>query len=128
MRAFIDEQSLLGEDRARVDAVFAEARAEAARLGLPLRLPRLDPRAHAPDLPGPQRCDWPWRGAYISYDGQAMPCCMVGTPDRIQFGNMANEGVASVWNNQAYQGFRAALSSPTPPAVCSSCAVYAGTF
>ena len=128
MRAFIDEQSLLGEDRARVDAVFAAARDEAARLGLPLRLPRLDPRAHDPAVPGRQRCDWPWRGAYISYDGQAMPCCMVATPDRIQFGNMAREGVARVWSNGDYQAFRAALSSSTPPAVCSSCALYAGTF
>jgi radical SAM protein with 4Fe4S-binding SPASM domain len=128
MRAFIDEQSLLGEDRALVDAVFAEARAEAARLALPLRLPRLDVRQHRPDLPGRQRCDWPWRGAYLSYDGHAMPCCMVATPDRIQFGNMAREGVAAVWDNEAYGAFRAALSSPTPPEVCRSCAVYAGTF
>jgi radical SAM protein with 4Fe4S-binding SPASM domain len=128
MRAFIDAQSLLGEDRALIDAVFAEARAEAARLGMALRLPRLDVRQHPPDLPGRQRCDWPWRGAYLSYDGQAMPCCMVGTPDRIRFGNMAREGVAAVWNSEAYQAFRAALSSPTPPEVCRSCAVYAGTF
>jgi radical SAM protein with 4Fe4S-binding SPASM domain len=128
MRAFIDQQSLLGEDRARADAVFAAARAEAARLGLPLRLPRLDPQQHPPDLPGRQRCDWPWRGAYLSYDGQAMPCCMVATPDRIQFGNMAREGVAAVWNNAAYDAFRAALSSSAPPEVCRSCAVYAGTF
>jgi PAS domain S-box-containing protein len=32
-------------------------------------------------MPGVWR-DWPWRGAYLSYDGQAVPCCMVSTPDR----------------------------------------------
>jgi radical SAM protein with 4Fe4S-binding SPASM domain len=128
MLRFIDRQSLLGEDPARVEAVFTDARAQARRLGITLRLPLLTPRVHAPDVPGRQRCDWPWRGSYISYDGKAMPCCMVSTPDRINFGDMANDGVAQVWNNPAYQAFRERLSSATPPDVCRSCAVYSGTF
>jgi radical SAM protein with 4Fe4S-binding SPASM domain len=128
MRQFIDEQSLLQEDRDRTEAVFNEARAEAARLGVALRLPQLQPRTHAADVPGRQRCDWPWRGAYVSYDGKAMPCCMVATPDRIHFGDMAKDGVARVWNNEAYGSFRDQLSSSTPPQVCRSCAVYRGTF
>jgi radical SAM protein with 4Fe4S-binding SPASM domain len=70
----------------------------------------------------------PWRGAYISYQGQAMPCCMVATPDRIKFGDMAEEGVAKVWNNAAYEAFRNRLASEQPPEVCRSCAVYNGTF
>lgn len=128
MRAFIDAQTLLHEDPARVAAVFAQARAEAERLGIALRLPNVVPRMHARDTPGRSRCDWPWRGSYISYDGKAMPCCMVATPDRIHFGDMAGAGVAAVWNNDAYTAFREQLSSPTPPAVCRSCAVYSGTF
>lgn len=57
-----------------------------------------------------------------------MPCCMVAKPDRINFGDMASEDVAAVWNNDAYQTFRERLSSETPPEVCRSCAVYSGTF
>lgn len=128
MRAFIDSQSLRQQDRANTEMHFDAARAEALRLGVALRLPNLTPRRHASDVPGRQRCDWPWRGAYISYDGQAMPCCMVATPERINFGNMAADGVAKVWNGVAYSAFRAALSSATPPPVCSGCAVYTGTF
>jgi len=128
MRAFINGQTLLRDERARIDAVFDATRSEAGRLGVALRLPNLTPRRHAPDVPGRTRCDWPWRGAYISYDGRAMPCCMVATPDRIHFGNMAEKGVAAVWNNAGYAAFREALSSDTPPQVCSSCAVYSGTF
>jgi radical SAM protein with 4Fe4S-binding SPASM domain len=128
MRAFIDGQTLLQEDRERIDACFSAAREEAARLGIELRLPNLKPRRHGPDVPGRKRCDWPWRGAYVSYDGRAMPCCMVATPDRISFGDMAREGVAAVWNNEGYSAFRAALSSAAPPEVCSSCAIYSGTF
>jgi radical SAM protein with 4Fe4S-binding SPASM domain len=53
---------------------------------------------------------------------------MVATPDRIKFGNMAEEGVAEVWNNAAYASFRNRLASEQPPEVCRSCAVYNGTF
>jgi radical SAM protein with 4Fe4S-binding SPASM domain len=128
MREFIDAQSLLDEDPARVERAFGEARALALQLGIALRLPNVRPRAHAPDTPGRQRCDWPWRGAYISYDGQAMPCCMVGTPDRASFGNMARDGVVAVWSNAAYEDFRRRLDSGEPPDICRGCAVYRGTF
>jgi MoaA/NifB/PqqE/SkfB family radical SAM enzyme len=128
MRDFIDTEMLTPADLPAAEAVFEEARAEAQRQRIALRLPRLVPRGHPPGTGGRQRCDWPWRGAYLSYDGKAMPCCMVGTPDRIHFGDMAAEGVATVWNNDAYHAFRTELASPTPPEVCASCAVYHGTF
>lgn len=127
MRAFIDAQTLLHEHPARVAHFFGTARAEAERLGLDLRLPNVAPRQRE-EVPGRSRCDWPWRGAYVSYDGKAMPCCMVATPDRIHFGDMTRDGVATVWNNDAYAAFRERLASPNPPEVCRSCAVYAGTF
>ncbi len=109
-------------------AVFEESRALAREHNLRLRLPSLRPKRHAPGTPGRQRCDWPWRGAYISYDGFAMPCCMVSTPDRIHFGNAVRDGVASVWDNAPYTRFRAELESEHPPAVCHSCSLYHGTF
>jgi MoaA/NifB/PqqE/SkfB family radical SAM enzyme len=128
MRTFIDGEMLGEADRPAVESVFAVARAQASAAGLPLRLPRLVQRIHGPDVPGPARCDWPWRGAYVSYDGKAMPCCMVATPDRAQLGDMVAEGVASVWTNEAYTAFRAGLASPDPPQVCAGCAIYRGTF
>jgi radical SAM protein with 4Fe4S-binding SPASM domain len=128
MRAFVDDQTLLHDDPLRVKSCFDAARAAARDLGVTLRLPNVQPRTHAAGTPGRQRCDWPWRGSYISYDGKAMPCCMVATPDRIHFGDMAAQGVAEVWNNDAYGRFREQLDSDTPPEVCRSCALYAGTF
>lgn len=128
MRGFVDAQSLLCEDPAVVARHFDAARKQAAALGLPLRLPALRARRHDPATPGRERCDWPWRGAYLSYRGDAMPCCMVSTPDRACFGNMAREDAAAVWNNDAYQDFRARLGSASPPEVCAGCALYRGTF
>ncbi|WP_441295320.1 SPASM domain-containing protein [Massilia terrae] len=53
---------------------------------------------------------------------------MVATPDRAQLGNMCVDGVAAVWHGRPYAQFRARLSSAVPPAVCSGCAIYRGTF
>lgn len=128
MRDFVAQETLLDEDQSEVRAVFRAARETAAALGLTLRLPRTEIRLHPPGTPGPQRCDWPWRGAYLSYQGLAMPCCMISTPDRLNFGNMLETGVAAVWENEQYQDFRAQLASDEPPEICRNCSVYRGTF
>ncbi len=128
MRAFVDGETLLDEDAARVEQWFAEARSVARSLGVELRLPRLDAAGRVGGRKGRARCDWPWRGAYVSYSGKAMPCCMVATPDRIHFGDMARDGVARVWNGPAYEAFRARLDSDDPPEICRGCAIYNGTF
>lgn len=130
MRDFVAGESLLGEDPERIEDNFAEARRVAAELGIDLRLPPLVPPqpgtpARAPD---PRGCEWPYRGAYLSYRGEAMPCCMVSTPDRACLGNMARDGAAAVWNGPGYTEFRAALASGEPPGVCRGCAIYNGTF
>jgi radical SAM protein with 4Fe4S-binding SPASM domain len=127
LRDYVEAQSLEGEDPGRVARYFNEARAVAEGLGVGLRLPRARPVLHPPGTPGRQRCDWPWRGAYVAYRGEAMPCCMIATPDRLTLGNMA-DGVAAAWNGEAYEAFRKALDSDDPPAVCKSCSVYRGTF
>ncbi len=128
MRDYVDAETLLTEEPARVGHYFEEARAVAAETGVRLRLPRTEVRVHPAGTPGRARCDWPWRGAYVSYQGLAMPCCMISTPDRLNFGNMADQGVAKVWNGADYEAFRARLDSDTPPSICQSCSVYKGTF
>ncbi len=128
MRDFVTSETLTSEDPERVQRHFDEARGVARELGVDLRLPRTRPRLHPPGTPGPERCDWPWRGAYVSYQGLAMPCCMVATPDRIQLGSMVERGALAIWNGPDYQAFRDQLSSDNPPEVCRSCSIYSGTF
>ncbi len=129
MREFVDGETLLSEDLDRIQHYFTLAREKAAQLGVVLRLPNPRPKAHAPETPGYDRCRWPWTGAYISYQGLAMPCCMVSTPDRINFGSVKGpNGVEEVWNGQQYREFREALSSDNPPDICKSCSIYKGTF
>jgi len=128
MHQFVGEQTLVGEDPARVDRAYDAARTAAAEHGVDLRLPNLTPRPLPPGTRGPDRCDFPWRGAYYSYDGRAMPCCMVATPDRINFGNAAQAGVVPIWESADFQRFRDQLDSDDPPDICRSCAVYNRTF
>ncbi len=125
MRDFIHAQTLDAIPREALAAAFEAARTEAARCDVNLRLPTLERRAKDASAP---RCDWPWRGAYVSYRGDAMPCCMVGTPDRINFGNMLEQGVLHVWDGAAYRRFREQLADDEPSPICRSCSLYRGTF
>ncbi|WP_211326159.1 radical SAM protein [Thermosporothrix hazakensis] len=128
MRDFVQQETLLNEDPEHVERYFAEARTLATELGIELRLPRIRMRMHPPGTPGPERCDWPWRGLYFSYQGYAMPCCMISTPDRFNFGKITDQQGAELWHSAAYQQFREQLSSENPPDICRSCSIYSGTF
>ncbi|MBV9354392.1 MAG: SPASM domain-containing protein [Chloroflexi bacterium] len=128
MREFVDRQTLLNEDLDRIERYFEAARQRARVVGVELRLPRARPRPTASDATGRQRCSWPWTGGYVSYQGRAMPCCMIATPDRLTLGDVGSASFAEVWDSDAYRDFRDRLASPTPPSICSSCAVYNGIF
>ena len=94
-----------------------------SELGVDLRLPRTRPRPHPPGTPGPERCDWPWRGAYVSYQGLAMPCCMVATPDRINFGRHGRARAPRPSGTARTTRRSATPSRPKRrPEVCRSCA------
>lgn len=125
-RPFIQDQSLLNADRRRIDTLFRAAREAAQELDVTLRLPRLDER---PMMPGSaRRCDWPWKAAYITYQGYAVPCCIIATPDRTHFGNIHERGAGTVWHGREAVEFRRRLDSADPPDPCRSCAVYKGVF
>jgi radical SAM protein with 4Fe4S-binding SPASM domain len=128
MRDYIAEQTLANEDPDRIAQHFGEARERAAARGLKLRLPRTTPKRYPEGTTGRDRCDWPWTGAYISYEGYMMPCCMVATPDRMNFGKVTEHSLRSVWDGPEYTAFREQLNSETPPDICRSCSLYWGTF
>lgn len=128
MRSFVDEETLVGFDETTVAATFEAARGRAAEAGIRLRLPPVRSRGFAPGTPGRERCSWPWSSAYVSWDGKAMPCCMVATPDRCTLGDFARDGVSGTWHSPAYEDFRERLDSPQPPDVCASCSLYHGRF
>ncbi|MGE5491368.1 MAG: radical SAM protein [Actinomycetota bacterium] len=126
MRDFFEAETLENEAPDRLAKCFGEARQAAEELGIDLRLPPL--QRQEPRKPNPRGCDWPHTGAYLSYRGEAMPCCMVSTPDRMKLGDMARESAITVWNGDQYRKFRAALASGQPPEICRGCGIYNGSF
>jgi radical SAM protein with 4Fe4S-binding SPASM domain len=127
LRSFVDHEGLGDSTTPEVAAAFEQAMALAGQLGVELRLPQ--PGAGRPTgARGRERCDWPWRGPYVAWDGRVMPCCMVATPDRACLGDVRRQDPRAIWNAAPYRDFRERLSSDEPPAVCRSCAVYAGRF
>lgn len=116
-RRFVEAQSLLGEE---IDP--GAAGAAAAELGIELELPR------ARRTGAGRRCDEPWRAVHIGASGEALPCAMLKTRQRLNLGNMRRDGVVRVWNNDAYREFRRRLDSGDPPEVCRRCAVYQGAL
>jgi MoaA/NifB/PqqE/SkfB family radical SAM enzyme len=128
MHDFVEEQSLAGSDRRMVQSCFNEALAVAGKLKIDLRLPHIGTLRHPGLRTATKRCDWPWRSAYFTYDGRAMPCCMIGLPGRFNFGSVAERRFLNIWNGEGYRRFRAQLASEDPPAVCRTCSLYQGTF
>ena len=59
-----------------------------------------------------------WRRAYISVNGDVIPCCLAGVPS---FGNMMEGGFAKVWNGETYQTYRRHVYTATPYGMCKNC-------
>ncbi len=128
IREFAAGEALWETDDAAVRAAFADAQRTADALGVSLRLPRLEAPAPAARAAGTPGCDWPWRSAYVRHDGKVQPCCMVMGGDRAILGDVGAAGFAEIWRSPAYQAFRNALATDSPPDVCRGCSEYRGLF
>lgn len=157
VQSYVLNAELRGHDLAEASEVFAFARERAARCKVALHLPRLAPgrsvatlraglessvlRRPGLGVPGAvplslgasgvaprSRCAWPFDKLYVTAGGEALPCCMVGTPDRAHFGNVLQHGVRTVWEGAPAQQWRAGLLGDAPGPLCSGCALYRGTF
>lgn len=129
IRRYVDGAQLRPSDLPHAQAVFDEARALAAEVGVELHLPRLSEAVEAPAADRP-RCTWPWDQLYVTAAGELLPCCMVATADRASFGRVfdGDGGLAERWHGGAARAFRAGLAAGDPPTVCRHCALYKGTF
>ena len=83
--------------------------------------PPLDPRPWA-------ACTRPWTTAYITANGNALPCCIApfATTDypSLILGNLFDQPFDTVWNGERYQRWRADLLSDSPQKACAGCGVY----
>jgi MoaA/NifB/PqqE/SkfB family radical SAM enzyme len=126
----VSEQSIYPGGLAGVEEVIAEAERRAERHGLGFRgadarPPRASILERPPEDEPWRACSRPLRLAYITSRGTALPCCIAPFTDApfdsIRLGNYLEDGVASVWNGDAYARFRQQLYSSAPPAACRNC-------
>jgi MoaA/NifB/PqqE/SkfB family radical SAM enzyme len=75
-----------------------------------------------------QACLRPWTTAYVTANGNCLPCCIspFATPDyeSLILGNLFERSFVEIWNDPLYQDFRSRLLSDHPHEACSSCGVY----
>jgi radical SAM protein with 4Fe4S-binding SPASM domain len=103
-----------------------EAARLAAELGVDIRFPA--DGEDAPRAAGEPGCDWPWRSAYVTYDGRVQACCMLMGRDRGVVGSIGDQPFGEVWNDEPYQRLREQLVRDEPPDMCAGCAVYHRRF
>lgn len=124
IRAFVGAESVWELDPAVVVAV-ERARRTAVEYGLEVRFPAVESDARVGDEPA---CDWPWRSAYVGWDGRVQPCCMLMGADRGMLGDLRDASFTEIWSSPAYVRFRTELLGDDPPAVCRGCSVYRHRF
>jgi MoaA/NifB/PqqE/SkfB family radical SAM enzyme len=122
--------ALHGQLRERERERLAEAEAAAWRHGIAMRASGLtNPLASLEGSADGARpwsgCQRPWTLAYVTANGNVLPCCISPWVARdyagLILGNAFHEGLASIWDGERYQQFRRAFESSTPPDPCRGC-------
>jgi MoaA/NifB/PqqE/SkfB family radical SAM enzyme len=129
-----DEKAIFGKINDYQDEVIARCSQLSQELGVEFRAsgardPMSSYAAARPEDFAPwQACLRPWTTAYVTANGNCLPCCIspFATKDyeSLILGNLFERPFAEIWNAPLYQKFRTDLLSDHPNQACSSCGVY----
>jgi radical SAM protein with 4Fe4S-binding SPASM domain len=129
----MDGQALFDAFDSTADELVAEAERIARELGVTLRASgATDPRASLEvsrqrDAHPWQACLRPWTTAYVTANGNCLPCCIspfaTTDYDSLKLGNLFERPFDEIWNGARYQAWRAALMSDAPNTACRGCGV-----
>ncbi|MCL5994734.1 MAG: radical SAM protein [Chloroflexi bacterium] len=117
---------------AEVNRIVAESDALANALGIALRASGATSAQRSVAASDNRRpwaaCMRPWTTAYITANGNALPCCIspFATSDyqSLQLGNVFEQPFDDLWNAERYQAWRERLLSDHPHAACAGCGVH----
>ena len=128
------EMAVFGDYSERQEAVLSECEELSQKLGIQFRASgATDPRsslaaARPSDYAPWQACMRPWTTAYVTANGNCLPCCIspfaTMNYTSLLLGNLFETPFDQLWNSETYQQFRTALLSQEPHEACSSCGVY----
>lgn len=75
-----------------------------------------------------KKCMRPWTTAYITANGNALPCCIspfaTTNYESLKLGNVFEQPFDDIWNNERYQQWRTDLLSDNPHEACAGCGVH----
>ncbi len=117
---------------AEIDRILGESEALASSLGVALRASgATSPRRSVAGDPAPRpwsACMRPWSTAYITANGNALPCCIAPFAttdyDSLKLGNVFEQPFDDVWNADRYQAWREKLLGDAPHPACAGCGVH----
>ena len=129
-----DEMGIFGRDDDYQEKVIEECTLLSKELEIDFRASGArDPlnslaAARPEDFAPWQACLRPWTTAYITANGNCLPCCIspfaTNDYESLILGNLLDHPFAEIWNAPLYQEFRTRLLSDHPHQACSSCGVY----
>ena len=129
-----DELAIFGQDQNEEDRIIEACTELSAELGINFlasgaRNPINSLAAARPSDFAPwQACMRPWTTAYVTANGNCLPCCIspFATDDyeSLILGNLFERSFNEIWNDTRYQKFRMDLLSDHPHKACASCGVY----
>jgi radical SAM protein with 4Fe4S-binding SPASM domain len=112
--------------RQEVRATFQKTLERAHQLGVLVKIELFD------KLPV-QRCDFPWKRNFVTYDGYVHPCCYTTqtgdrrAQNRRSFGNLSEDSFEEIWHSETYSTFRRKMRAGVLPHACEHCPKYYGT-
>ncbi len=129
-----NEKAIFGKDGDFEEQVIEQCTRLSAELGIDFRASGArDPlnslaAARPADFAPWQACMRPWTTAYVTANGNCLPCCVspfaTNDYESLLLGNLFERPFAEIWNDPLYQDFRTQLLSDHPNKACSSCGVY----
>ena len=126
----VDANALHGKLREREQALLAEAEALATRHGIAMRASGLATPLASFQGSGEEARPWagcqrPWTLAYVTANGNVLPCCISPWVARdypgLVLGHAFRDRFADIWDGERYQRFRSRFESSAPPDPCRGC-------
>ena len=68
-----------------------------------------------------KKCSWPWNSAYLSAEGNVVPCCIIGDPEVVNMGNINSTSFKNIWNSEKYNLIRNNIKNNKLDNFCKNC-------
>jgi MoaA/NifB/PqqE/SkfB family radical SAM enzyme len=126
------DHALFASLDSETEQLIAESERLGEELGVKLRAAGATNPSRSVRGPGGARpwaaCLRPWTTAYITANGNALPCCIspFATSDyaSLHLGNLFERPFDELWNDEPYQEWRETLLSDHPHPACAGCGVH----